>query len=538
MSVKSTILLITRTVVGAFLTYLPFHAFGEEVPFGCEDVSAATIEMAGRHPSAEPAFPIPPERIANAVQALDNVVKEIHTRTTVPGLAVAVVHQDEVVYAKGFGVRQIGTDLPVDKYTVFQLASVSKPLGATVIAKLVSEGVVNWSTPIVQYLPEFALADPYVTRHLTFGDLYTHRSGLPAHAGDWLEDIGYGRLDILKRLRFEPLAPFRAHYAYTNFGLTAAAEAASRAAGLSWEELSEQLLYRPLGMNVTSSRYSDYVQTINKAVPHVRVNGRWEAKYTRYTDAQSPAGGASSNVVDMAKWLRLQLANGKFNGHSVINEKAILQLRCPYVMSHSPDTSLSRGSFYGLGMNVSYDSTGRVRLGHSGGFNMGVATAVTLLPSENVGIVVLTNGMPIGVPEAIISSFIEYIEREQIQHDWLQGFGERFAKMLENESILEKQVRPEHPIPSQAHYIGVYRNPYYGTAQVKFDHNTLTLVLGPKDLSFPLIHWNKNTFAYYPTGENALGISAVTFLVHRSKATKMIIEHLDKNRLGTFIRVN
>ena len=143
---------------------------------------------------------------------------------------------------------------------------------------------------MVDKLPWFALSDPAVTRVLTIGDLYSHRSGLPDHAGDKLEDLGYDRRFILERLRQLPLAPFRISYAYTNFGVTAAAEAVATAAGTSWEDLSEQVLYRPLGMASTSSRFADYEARADKALGHIRTGDGYRPLFRRDADAQSPAG--------------------------------------------------------------------------------------------------------------------------------------------------------------------------------------------------------------------------------------------------------
>lgn len=511
----------------------------EVVPFSCKAKSVTSLSAELDSPSAQPAFPIPKGQIDKAIQGLDGIVGEALNRSGVPGLAIAVVHDDEVVYEKGFGVRRVGTGEPVDENTVFQLASVSKPLGSTVIAGVIGQGSgLDWNTPVAKHLTGFALADPYVSSQVSIGDLYSHRSGLPDHAGDLLEDLGYDRDEILRRLRFQPLAPFRATYAYTNFGLTAAAQAVANATGMSWEDLSRKVLYKPLGMTSTSSRFADYDQAPNKAVLHVRVGDHWEAKYTRQPDAQSPAGGVSSSISDMAQWLRLQLANGKLNGRQVIAEEVLIQTRCPFIMSSPPDTSLSRAAFCGLGMGVGYDPAGRVRFSHSGGFDLGAATAVVLLPSESLGVVVLTNGMPIGVPEAVASGFLDLVEFGAVQRDWLPGYGKLFAAMRQNPSTLAGKTPPAKPVPAQPSdaYVGRYENPYYGPLDVFEDNGGLVMELGPKHLSFLLHPWDGDTFAYDPIGESALGISAVTFGMDGDRAVGVTLENLDEDGLGTFTR--
>ncbi|MGZ8802384.1 MAG: serine hydrolase domain-containing protein, partial [Mycobacterium sp.] len=180
-------------------------------------------------PPLVPAMPLPENAVSNAVARMDGMVEDLMTKTGLPGMAVAVVHGGETVYAKGFGVKDVrkgdGPDNQVNPDTVFQLASLSKPLGATVVAHQVGEGTIGWDTPIVDKLPWFALSDPAVTKMVTVGDMYSHRSGLPDHAGDLLEDLGYDRRQVLDKLRDYPLDPFRISYAYTHFGLTAGAEA-------------------------------------------------------------------------------------------------------------------------------------------------------------------------------------------------------------------------------------------------------------------------------------------------------------------------
>lgn len=491
-----------------------------------------------RSPSETSAVSIPVGQIDQAVGSLDRLAGILLQRTGVPGMAITVVHDDEVVYLKGFGVRKVGTNEPVDPDTVFELASVSKPLGATVIAELVRRGVVKWSDPLSKYLPGFTLSDPYVGRTVTIADMYAHRSGLPDHAGDLLEDLGYDRAAIIKRLALEPLAPFRITYAYTNFGLTAAAQAAANADKTTWEALSNELLYRPLGMRSTSSRFSDYEEAPDRAVLHVRVNGRWIAKFTRDADAQSPAGGASSSARDIAQWLRLELANGKYNGKQVVDEKALLQTRIPSIVSAAPNSPIARAAFYGLGMGISYDSTARLRLSHSGAFLNGAATTVVMLPSENLGIAVLTNGMPIGVPEALAADFMDLAEFGHVERDWYAAYSELMSPLYNNSSILAGKKPPENARPALATvaYTGTYENAYYGPALVENENGRLVIILGPRGRAFPLTHWDGNTFSMLPVGENALGPSAVTFSVAGGRAEKIVVEYLNTEKLGTFTR--
>ncbi|MFD1378874.1 serine hydrolase domain-containing protein [Fodinicurvata halophila] len=272
-----------------------------------QEREAEVLEEATQSPPQTVGVLTSPDLVDAALNRLDELCRDILQRSGIPGLAVSVVSDGETVFTGGYGLRRVGASGTVDGDTVFQIASCSKSLGATVIARQVAEGLVAWDTPIQQLLPWFELADPWVSEHVTLGDLYAHRSGLSDHAGDDLEDLGYDRRTILERLRLLPLHAFRAHYAYTNFGLTAAAEAVAEAAGQDWADLCAAQLYRPLGMNRTSSRYADYRARDNRADGHVPVEAGYQPLYQRQPDAQSPAGGVSSSVHDMARWMALIL---------------------------------------------------------------------------------------------------------------------------------------------------------------------------------------------------------------------------------------
>lgn len=487
---------------------------------------------------------ITPAQVAAALGQLDGVASRMLTQTGVPGLAIAVVYRDEVVYLKGFGIREASRPETVDADTVFQLASVSKPIASTVVAALVGDGVVAWDDPIVKHDPGFQMYDPWVTSQVTLRDMFAHRSGLPDHAGDLLEDMGYGREEILYRLRLQkPDSSFRSAYAYTNFGLTEAGVAAARAAGRSWETVSTERLYRPLGMTSTSSRHADYLAAPNRARLHVLVDGTWVAKYDRDPDAQAPAGGVSSTVRDLGQWLRLQLSDGQLGGTRVIAADALRETRRPEIVnSPAADPSTQRSAFYGLGWNVNYDERGRVRLGHSGGFELGAATAVYLLPGESLGIAVLTNGAPIGLPEAVALSFLDLALDGAIQRNWLEIAGPAIAAATQPgyRATTDFTAPPARPVPAllPSAYAGVYGNDYFGPIEVVADPSGLVLRQGPNRTPFALTHYAGNVFFYQPTGENAGGLSTVTFEVGAGGvATSLLIENLNVNGQGTFVRV-
>ena len=479
--------------------------------------------------------------IMPAITELEKLTVEKMQQTGLPGLAIGIVYKDRVIYKKGFGVRQVGGKEKVDADTVFQLASISKPLGSTVIAGLVSDGVLTWNDLVSTYEPGFALQDAYVTRHLTIGDLYSHRSGLPDHAGDILEDMGYGRAEVLRRLRFIPINDhFRTQYAYTNFGVTAGAVAVANAAKTTWENLSETRLYKPLGMTNTSSRYVDFINNPNHAAGHILQNGRWVFQKQRQPDAQSPAGGASSSVNDMVQWLRLHLAQGKLDGKPIISAKALAETYEPPM-----DPATNRPASYALGWNVSHDDTGLLKLSHSGAFSMGAATTVFMLPQEQLGIIILSNSAPFGLPEALASSFLDFLILGKVDKNL---FEQKFAyakkqfelMRLADRSKTDYTKPPLKPYPAFPldTYAGTYVNDFIGSIEIVNQSGKLLMLQGPlKNHSYPLAHFDGNLFFYDTTGEDEVGLSGVFFSVdEKGEVTSLWVENLDQYGMGTLAR--
>jgi CubicO group peptidase (beta-lactamase class C family) len=371
--------------------------------------------------------------------------------------------------------------------------------------------------------------------------MFSHRSSLPDHIGDLLEDLGYSRDEILFRLRYANAdGPFRASYAYTNFGLTEAAVAAAKAAGEPWEALSEERLYRPAGMTQTSSRYSDFLAVENRAVNSVRAGGKWVVGAPRDPDAQSPAGGVSSTARDLAQWLRLQLANGKLDGKEIVGSAALAQTHQPAIARGAGPGDDAFPSFYGLGWNVDVDANGRSHLSHSGAFNLGVGTNVHLIPAERLGVAVLTNGHPVGLAEAVSKSFLDLVLVGKVERDWIDAYGKLFAEVMKpdygdaiNGASPRSQASPALPVAS---YFGIYHNDLYGDLKVSEKDGGLVMQLGPRNRFFTLQHIDRDTFAYQPIGENAYGPSAVTFTVEAGRTKAVTIENLNLHGQGTFLR--
>ncbi len=454
------------------------------------------------------------------------------TRTGVPGAAVAVVYNDEVIYEQAFGVREVGKSDPVTPETVFQLASMSKSLSSTLVAAVVGDGATTWDAVAADLLPGFALSDPWLSAQVTLRDLFSHRSGLPAYAGDTLTaTFGYGREESVRRLRdVPPATPLRTTFAYANLPLSVAGYAAAQATGQTWEDLADERLFAPLGMTSSSYRLADYTGRTNKAAPHYPTkDGVWALGEVTDADAAAPAGGVSTNVQDLTRWMRLQLGGGMFEGTEVVASAPLLETRRPQILEASPPNPADGPAlFYGLGWRLNYDERGRLLVHHIGDFSSGFRTGVYLLPAAGLGIVVLTNAWPNPLADAIPRMFYEIVEQGETTQDWISIFADQTTAALAAVSAAAPFPRGDAPTDGPAlaldAYTGTFTNGQYGDLTVVEDNGGLVLELGPLPTRLELTHWDRDVFTYPlpPSGEVLLGKLGVQFMIGPSrKATTL-----------------
>ncbi|SHF13170.1 CubicO group peptidase, beta-lactamase class C family [Kaistia soli DSM 19436] len=486
--------------------------------------------------------PVTRAKVEAVLPQFEQMVQQAIAGGQVPGLSIAIVAEDQVVYLKGFGLREIGKPEPVDADTVFQLASFSKPISATVVAAVVGDGKIGWDAKIADLDPSFRLSEAWPTANLTVTDLFSHRSGLPGDAGNELESLGFDRTTILERLRQVPLSGFRSTYSYSNFGITEGAVAVAKAEGMEWADLAETRLYKPLGMTATSSRYADFLKQPDRAALHVGAIGAWKPGPPRAPDAQSPAGGVSSTARDLAKWLRLELSGGSFDGKPLINAEALAATHVP-LMERGKNPVNGASSFYGRGWNVEFGRYG-LSWGHAGAFSNGARTLVSILPDQGLGIVVLANAFPTGLPEGLADSLFDLILTGKVQKDWIGSWNAAYEGLF-GPAIAAGKARFAHPpantgaaLANDA-YLGRYANAYFGTAVVSADKDGLSLGLGPTgETRFPLTHFDRDLFLMYPAPEMPELPSAVTFAIGSDgKASSIQIESLDDLGFGTLKRI-
>ena len=247
-------------------------------------------------------------------------MKEWH----VPGLAIAIVKDDSVVYAKGFGVREVGKPERVDAHTIFAIGSNTKAFTSAAVGIMVDRKKMRWDDKVTSYLPDFQLHDPYVTREITIRDVLSHRSGL-GRRGDMLwYGSSYDRDEILRRIRFlEPNSSFRSQFGYQNIMFLAAGQAMAKAAGKSWDDVIVSEIFRPLGMNESNTSTDSLRGKPDVATPHSIDGANVTPIPWRNIDNVAPAGSINSSVMDMTHWIRLQLDTGVYAGKKIVSARSL-----------------------------------------------------------------------------------------------------------------------------------------------------------------------------------------------------------------------
>lgn len=435
------------------------------------------------------------------LRAIEEYAEKAQKDWNVPGLAIAVVKDDKVILAKGYGVREMGKPERVDENTLFAIASNSKAFTTAALAILVDEGKIKWDDKVTKYLPEFQMPDAYVTRELTIRDLVSHRSGLGTFSGDllWYEAT-HSSDEILRRVRFlKPVNSFRASYGYQNLMYIAAGRILEKVSGQTWAEFVRARFLTPLGMSRTTTSVKDLKD--NVASPHNELNGKMRVVRYGNVDNAAAAAGLNSSATDVAKWLRLQLGRGKFEGKPVFSEAQSWQMWQPAIAmpiskSSSELNPTRHFNNYGLGWYLS-DYHGRKIVSHGGGLD-GMYSQTAMMPEENLGLVVLTNSeTPVNY---IMMNKIFDIMLGASPRDWSAELLERTKKGKAAEAEEDKKTaaarvaNTKTSLPFSA-YAGTYGGELYGDANVTEENGKLVLRLKQSpNFTADLEHWHYDTF--------------------------------------------
>ena len=423
------------------------------------------------------------EAIARARKRLEGFeewIEEAREAWHVPGLGVAIVVHDEVVLSRGFGLRNVEENLPVTEKTLFAIGSTSKAFTCMDIALLAKDGKLAWDTPVREYLSGFELQDPFATAQMTARDLVTHRSGLPRHDMMWYGS-DFTRKEMFERLRYlEPTKPFRTTFQYQNLMYMTAGYLVGQVAGSTWEEVTRERIFKPLGMNGSNFSVIDSQKTDDYSLPYSYDpdEDKLEAIDFRNIDEIGPAGSINSNLNDMTQWLRFHLNDGLVGDEALVGPEVIAQMHTPFMAQSAPATdpnNLSRG--YGLGWGISV-FRGHHRVHHGGGID-GFITEVTLLPHQEVGMVILSNLSGQGLPGAVAQHAMDrLLDLEPI--DWNKQTLARLetarkaVKKTQDEAE-EKRVADAKPSHSLDSYAGKYEHPGYGEVVIAMGTGSLSI---------------------------------------------------------------
>ncbi len=469
-------------------------------------VAALLVTTAGSRANAQSQ---PPSEAAPALpmtpQAIDDTVARAMQAFQVPGMAVGIVKDGKLIFAKGYGVRELGKPGRVDTDTLFQIGSNTKAITAAALSILVDEGKLRWDDKVIDLLPQFRMYDPYVTREFTVQDLLTHRSGLGAGAGDLMfyPETDITRDELIHGLRYlKPVSSFRSEYAYDNLMYAVAGQIIPAVTGQSWEDFVTKRIFTPLKMSGCVPRYDLITDHSNVAAPHVVTGGRLQTVPVVLMEADGPAGTVNCNISGMAKWLETQLAHGVAPGGQRLFS-ADRSADMWTVTTPTPLNPLLSGLYgshfagYGFGWELS-DTRGYKRVAHNGGV-LGTVTWVSMIPELNLGVVVLTNQQSDAAMEAVGGQILDaYLGGEH--RDWvaiaqsIMAKRNADAKSIEDSvaKIAAKAAPPALPLDA---YAGTYRDPWRGEATVRRVGKALVLKFSrTKSLEGPLTPYQGNIF--------------------------------------------
>ncbi|MFW2135539.1 serine hydrolase [Chryseobacterium sp. TY4] len=436
---------------------------------------------------------------------LDELIKNTIKTFDVPGMSVGIVKDGQMVYSKGFGVRSLKNNLPMDSKTLVGIASNSKGFTATALAMLVDDGKLNWDDKVSKFIPEFQMYDPYVSKEVTVRDLITHRAGLGLGQGDlmFFPEGGTQTIkDIVHNVRYlKPNHSFRTKLEYNNIMFIIAGEVITRISGLSWADFIEQRILKPVGMTASFGSYNRAKASSNIIDAHAPVDGKVIAVPHDWNETANAAGGIMSNVEDMATWANFLLNNFvNKDGKRLVSEKNAHELWSLQISEKVAPKNPYDSHFYGYGLGwFLTDIKGKLQVQHSGGL-IGTVTLFTMIPELKLGVVVLTNQQS-GAAFSTVTNAIKdsYLGIEN--RNWLKTYSERMTKAEERFNKQKKEVYDQVKVAEKSNilkpeqFVGTYRDAWFGDVEIKQEGKKYRLYCksSPR-LKGDLLSYNNNTF--------------------------------------------
>jgi CubicO group peptidase (beta-lactamase class C family) len=506
------------------------------------------FSTAGVH-AGTPAAPAAAQAAASAFD-LEQDVNRVMQAFDVPGIAIAVVKDGQVIAARGFGVRKLGEPAKVDGQTLFEIASNSKAFTAAALAMLVDEGKLKWDDPVVKHLPDFQMYDAYVTREMTVRDLLTHRSGLGLGAGDllWWPTTTFSTDEIIERLRFvKPATSFRNSYAYDNLLYIVAGKIIAQKSGKSWGATVRERILTPVGMKTTTTSLAENAGNPNASHAHSKINDKIAAVKSMPVDNAVGAVGINTNAEDIARWMKVLLDGGRIEGAKGADGKELrlfseAQSREMWTAQTPMKVAIPKGPLaatranfaaYGLGFQLR-DYKGQLVAMH-GGALQGFYSRVLLVPASKLGVAILTNAESGGALSALQYRLLDQYMTGSAPTDWIQAIAD-----LENEAHAKEKARlkgasatrasSSKPSLALAAYEGQYTDPWYGAMHIRRDGKKLIMSFArTPDLTGEMEHFQHDTFIVRWKERNFNADAYVTFALDHDGS----IEHVKMKAVST-----
>jgi CubicO group peptidase (beta-lactamase class C family) len=439
------------------------------------------------------------DRVAAAKTSLigfDSFVTEAIKAWDVPGLAMAIVKDGQVIFVQGFGFRDVDGKLPVTPKTLFAIGSCSKAFTTFVLGTLVDEGKLDWDAPVRNYIPEFRMHDRVATELMTPRDLVTHRSGLPRHDLVWYNST-ISRKQVVDRLRYlEPSETFRSKFQYNNLMFVTAGYLVERVTGKSWEEAVRLRIFEPLGMTGSNFSVRDSQKSADFARPYAERDDKVVEVPFRDISNVGPAGSINSNVEDISRWLMVNTQKGIFGSKPAISAAVLADIHSSHMTTGAlPQRPEIAPVGYGLGWSVD-DYRGHRRISHGGGID-GFTTMTTLFPEDGLGLIAFANLSGTALPELATRHAADRL----LGLSTIDWSGEELGKKAKSKAAAKEAkskkdtvrrpgTTPAHPLEE---YAGEYENPGYGVIKVELRNGKLDIAYN--GIEAPLAHWHYEVFS-------------------------------------------
>lgn len=430
---------------------------------------------------------------------IDAAVHKAMVDWGVPGAAVAIVRDDQVLLAEGYGVKELGKSAPVTANTLFAVGSTTKAFTTAAMAMLVDEGKMHWDDPVRKYVEFFHLSDPLADENVTLRDLICHRTGLSRNDMLWYNSPWTSE-EIIRKIAFlKATKPFRSAWQYNNLMFLTAGFAVAQASGTTWEDFVRKRIFEPLGMISTDAGAAIAENAPDHASPHLRTDGKIGVIPWYHLDNIQPAGAIDSNVTDLAKWVQFQLGDGTWHGKRLISARNMTEMHTPQMAmrpedwgrNYNPETHQMS---YAMAWELQ-DYRGLHMISHGGAID-GFRANITLLPDQKTGIVVLSNLNQENMPESLRFTLIDIVLGLK-ERDWngilLEHFGaETKRDAAETKKFLDSRVPNTMPTHELEAYRGEYVEPAYGTAMISVEDGKLAIQWS--NFHQPLDHFHFDTF--------------------------------------------